>query len=73
MSSAFVKEEEGQWLHDLDPTLPALINYLTRDNNGVRVYEKGRRREAATNREILSMSNGLDYAVAPSGGWEIVW
>ena len=73
MSSAFVKEEEGQWLHDLDPTLPALINYLTRDNNGVRVYEKGRRRDAKTNREILSMSNGLDYAVVATGGWEIVW
>ncbi len=73
MSSAFVKEEEGQWLHDLDPTLPALINYLTRDNNGVRVYEKSRRRDAKTDREILSMSNGLDYAVAAGGGWEIVW
>ena len=29
MSQAFVKEEDGQWLHDLPPTMSALINYLT--------------------------------------------
>jgi hypothetical protein len=40
MSSAFVKESEEQWLHDVQPTLQALIFYLTRENNGVRVYEK---------------------------------
>jgi len=40
MSSAFVKESEEQWLHDIQPTLPALIVYLTRENNGIRVYEK---------------------------------
>jgi hypothetical protein len=40
MSSAFVKESEEQWLHDVQPTLHALIFYLTRENNGVRVYEK---------------------------------
>ena len=40
MSQAFVKEEDGQWLHDVPPTMNALINYLTRENNGVRVYEQ---------------------------------
>ena len=40
MSQAFVKEEDGQWLHDIPPTMNALINYLTRENNGVRVYEQ---------------------------------
>jgi len=40
MSSAFVKESDDQWLHDIPPTMNALINYLTRENNGIRVYEK---------------------------------
>ena len=40
MSQAFVKESDEQWLHDIQPTLNALIVYLTRENNGVRVYEQ---------------------------------
>jgi len=39
MSQAFVKETEEQWLHEIQPTLNALINYLTKENNGIRVYE----------------------------------
>ena len=40
MSSAFVKESEEQWLHEIPPTINALIVYLTRENNGIMVYEK---------------------------------
>ena len=40
MSQAFVKESDEQWLHDIPPTLNALIMYLTRENNGIRVYEQ---------------------------------
>ena len=40
MSQAFVKESEEQWLHEVPPTLHALIVYLTRENNGIRVYEQ---------------------------------
>ena len=40
MSQAFVKESEEQWLHDVPPALSALVIYLTRENNGIRVYEK---------------------------------
>lgn len=32
MSSAFVKESEEQWLHEIQPTIKALIDYLTRQN-----------------------------------------
>ena len=31
MSQAFVKESEEQWLHEVPPTLNALIVYLTRE------------------------------------------
>lgn len=40
MSHAFMREGEDQWLPDVPPTIQALILFLTRENNGVRVYEK---------------------------------
>lgn len=72
MSQAFVKEEDGQWLHDLPPTLPALINYLTRDNNGVRVYvlKTSLRKDG---KELQHMSNGLKYYVNEQSQWAIDW
>ena len=73
MSSAFVKEEEGQWLHDIPPTMAALINYLTRENNGVRVYEQRAYMDAKEGREVHAMSNGLNYAVDAASKWYIVW
>jgi len=38
MSQAFVREGDDQWLSDIDPTRSALINFLTRENNGIQVY-----------------------------------
>jgi hypothetical protein len=73
MSGAFVKEEEGQWLHDLPPTMAALINYLTSENNGVRVYEQRAYMHPKEGREVHAMSNGLEYAVGADSRWYIVW
>jgi hypothetical protein len=68
MSQAFVKEEDGQWLHEIPPTMHALIIYLTRENNGVRVYEL--KTSVDTNgKEIHSMSNGLSYTKDEKGKW----
>jgi hypothetical protein len=71
MSSAFVKENEEQWLHEIAPTLTALVNYLTRENNGIRVYEK-RRSISKEGKEIYHMSNGLDYTIDRDGRWSVV-
>lgn len=73
VSGAFVKEEDGQWLHDVQPTITALIDYLTRDNNGVRVYERCRFFHPSDGREVVVMSNGMDYTKDTEGRWEIVW
>lgn len=70
MSQAFVKESDEQWLHDIPPTLNALILYLTRENNGIRVYEK--RSYKHNNKEIHEMSNGLSYTIDNDGKWTIV-
>jgi hypothetical protein len=71
MSQAFVKESEGEWLHDVLPTLQALIQYLTRENNGIRVYEKNSQYSNKHNREIHLMSNGMPYAKDDAGKWYI--
>ena len=70
MSQAFVREGDDQWLEDVSPTLQALIHFLTRENNGIRVYEKATRME--NGREIQVMSNGLSYAKDANGKWSIV-
>lgn len=71
MSQAFVKESDEQWLYDVQPTLSALIVYLTRENNGIRVYEKETTLKAG--KEVHIMSNGLAYGKDADGRWEIVW
>ncbi|MFT3747453.1 MAG: hypothetical protein QM768_04025 [Agriterribacter sp.] len=71
MSQAFVKEGEEEWLHDIQPTLTALISYLTRENNGIRVYEKSSYFSSKYNRELHVMSNGFSYAKDDNGKWYI--
>ena len=69
MSQAFVKEEDDQWLHEIPGSITALINYLTRENNGIRVYEK--RKQVKNGVEIYEMSNGLSYSKDANGKWQI--
>ncbi len=71
MSSAFVKENDEQWLHDVGPGIHALILYLTRENNGVRVYEKQTYTDAASGKDVHVMSNGLSYAKDHESKWYI--
>lgn len=72
MSQAFVKESDGEWLHDVAPSMSALILYLTRENNGIRVYEKNSSYSEKHGREIHLMSNGLVYAKGDDGKWYVV-
>ena len=72
MSQAFVKENEEQWLHEIPPTMTALVNYLTRENNGVRVYEM-KTALGKKGKEVHYMSNGLGYFVNDQSQWEIEW
>jgi hypothetical protein len=71
MSRAFVKESDDQWLHDVAPTVNALLIYLSRENNGIRVHEQKRLIDPA-GREVYVMSNGLSYAKDNDGKWRVV-
>ncbi len=73
MSQAFVKEGDEQWLHEIGPTMNALIVYLTRENNGIRVYEQKTYLHPKEGRQAYLMSNGLSYAKDDAGQWYIVW
>lgn len=70
MSRAFIKEGDDQWLEDIPPTINALISFLTRENNGVRVYETGTHTDNDGS-EVVAMSNGLSYSKA-SGRWKVI-
>ena len=70
MSQAFVREGDEQSLSEIPPTMQALINLLTRENGGIRVYEKSRI-TLPDGRDAHKMSNGLTYAKRPDGPWEI--
>ena len=72
MSQAFVKESEEQWLHDVGPSVKSLIVYLTRENNGVRVYEQKTTADPANGKEIYVMSNGLCYAKDEQSKWYVI-
>ena len=72
MSQAFVKESEEQWLHEVQPTIHALIVYLTRENNGIRVYERKNYLHPKLKTQVFEMSNGLGYAKDADGKWFVV-
>lgn len=72
MSQAFVKENEEQWLHDVPPSVTALIYYLTQENNGIRVYEKKMALDSSSGRMVHVMSNGLTYSKDEKGKWYVI-
>jgi hypothetical protein len=71
MSQAFVKESDDQWLQDVSPSVNALTNFLTRENNGVRVYVQKVENDDA-GREIYFFSNGLKYTKDHNSAWTTV-
>ena len=62
MSSAFVKEGDDMWLHEIPPTMDALVNYLSREN-GLRINEKEVFYSEAEKAEVHRMSDGFSYVV----------
>jgi hypothetical protein len=72
MSRAFVKEQDEQWLHDVSPSMNALVNYLTNENNNIRVYERHSYVDSLTNKEVHEMSNGLCYSLDENHKWIVV-
>ena len=72
MSKAFVKESDDEWLNEIPSTMGALILFLTRENNGIKVFEKKNYTHPASGHEVHEMSNGLSYAIGDDGKWYVV-
>lgn len=73
MSSAFVKEGDAQWLHEIGPSMTALLFFLQRENGGMRIYERKNYYNTTEGRDVYQMSDGLSYAKNDEGKWYIVW
>lgn len=71
MSRAFTKEGDDQWLEDISPTMNALVVFLTRENNGIAVYEVKTHTDA-NGRKLHEMSNGLTYGHDDKGRWKVM-
>lgn len=71
MSRAFLRESEDQWLSDIPPTLNALLAFLAKENNGIKIYEQKMVLDEA-GKTIHLMSNGLKYTIGPDGRWNVV-
>jgi hypothetical protein len=71
MSQAFVKEnDDNGMLHQIPPTLPALLKYLQIENNGQRVFVV--KEEKKNGVDILEMSNGFSYFINKDNNWEMI-
>jgi hypothetical protein len=70
MSRAFMKEGDDQWLSDIAPTMSALLVFLTKENNGIRVIEEKQLIDKR-GREVYFMSNGLAYVKDDDGKWSV--
>jgi hypothetical protein len=71
MSQAFIRETDDQWLNEIGPTMLALTNFLTRENGGIRVYEKNSYQHESGN-TVHVMSNGLSYSKNEKGEWYVI-
>ncbi len=72
MSQAFVKESDEQWLHEIAPTMSALMVYLSRQNNGIRVYEKKAYFCEQHQKDVHEMSDGMLYTKNDKGQWDVI-
>lgn len=51
------------WLHEIAPTPEALVNYLTRENGGLRITEKEVYFDTQLKAQVHKMSDGFSYAI----------
>jgi hypothetical protein len=72
MSQAFVKEnDDNGLLHQIEPTLFALLKYLQAENNGQRVFVV--KEEMKNDVNVWVMSNGFSYFINKDNNWEMIF
>lgn len=71
MSRAFIKEGDAEWLDEVPPTVNALSAFLSRENNGIRIFEHKQYTDEQ-GREIHVMSNGMSYTRDENRKWKVI-
>jgi hypothetical protein len=71
MSSAFVREGDDMWLHEVAPTMDALVNYLTRENGGLRITERENYYSEEHKALVHKMSDGFAYFIKDNK-WTVI-
>ena len=66
-----IKEYDDQYLGDVEPTMAALIRFLTIENGGARM-EETRTAQLPNGTTVHEMSNGLCYALDGDNRWYVV-
>ncbi|CAN5256844.1 hypothetical protein BH11BAC5_BH11BAC5_20430 [soil metagenome] len=70
MSQAFVKEnDDNGLLHQVKPTIPALVNYIKAENNFNPVFVKQINKIAGV--EVITISTGFSYFINKDNNWEM--
>ena len=72
MSSAFIRESEGENLNEVEATLSALLFYLRRENGGNSVYVLKSYYSDKHKKDLHEMSDGLTYALNDNNKWCII-
>jgi hypothetical protein len=72
MSSALVKEKGEKWLHDVEPSFKALLQFLRKENNGKNIHEVKNYYSIKYGRDVYEMSDGLTYSKNDHGNWCII-
>ena len=70
MSQAFVKEsDDNGLLHQIKPTIPALVNYIRAENNYTPVFVK--QINKVNGISVVMMSTGISYFINEDDNWEM--
>jgi hypothetical protein len=69
MSHAFVKDDDARWLHEIPPTMRALLVFLTNEY-GRPAFEKSSYMDEKREVAYHVMNDGLTYFVNEKGHWE---
>ncbi|HSN62513.1 MAG TPA: hypothetical protein VLR49_16365 [Ferruginibacter sp.] len=70
MSQAFVREnDENGLLHEIKPTIPALVNYIKAENTYTPVFV--RQINKVKGISVVMMSTGISYFINEDDNWEM--
>jgi hypothetical protein len=72
MNKAYTTQRGGLGLHEIPPTLNALVNHLTGESESYKIFQRGSFKDPDSGKEVHEMSNGQLYTVNDDRKWIMV-